>query len=143
MLLNASSISGYLNLNPASSRRRGITRCLFSKTEPNSPRINLIIKPGAGMKDGRCKILPMAFPKSTFRTGWGEQRFTAPFISVCASKKINASARSCMCTQENHCFPLPKGPPRKNLNNGIICPSVMSIKNCHFDRREKSKISQS
>ena len=72
MLSGRLDINDYLedlNLDfeyPASKSRLGDTRWPLSMTEPNSPRIILIKKLGAGNYEGRPMVLPRTRAKSRF-----------------------------------------------------------------------------
>ena len=76
-------MEGNSNLNPLSKSALGIARWPSRITDPNSPKINLIMNEGAGMNAGLLSALPIALASSMLRTGSGEEKSVSGDPRVC------------------------------------------------------------
>ena len=70
---------------------------------------------GAGSIAGRANTDDSVRVSSMLVTGFGEQKLNGPVRSLRSIKKLTAATKSSICSQGNHCWPLPSRPPANRL----------------------------
>lgn len=75
------------------------------------------MKPGTASHDGLPRAFPSAELNSLLVTGLGAVALTGPEMDSFSSEYLIIPTTSSLWIHENHCLPLPIGPPKKFKRN--------------------------